>query len=148
GPRTVLAVGRGAGWTARSVSVRRYVWHFTTANAARGIRGDCDFLASASGTDGPGVYFTDLAPGHDRARLSRALWNAWRAARMQAHIRVPFDPADMLQSERHEHVFFVPGGGYSLHGMDDLAIGFWTGADPSDPADMGSWREEPFSCLQ
>lgn len=125
----------------------QYVWHYTTAIAARGICGDCDFLRSERGTDGAGVYFTDLAPTPDRARISNAIWNFWRGPRMQAHVRVPFDPADMRKSRDHEHVWYVPEGGYSLHGIDDLAIGFWTGLDWSDPDDLGKWSEEPFSCV-
>lgn len=147
GPGAMLALGRGTS-SARSEqpAPRQYAWHYTTAISAKGIRGGCDFLASERGTDGPGVYFTDLPPGPDRERISRTIWDHWRGARMQAYIRVPFDPADMIPSARYAHVWYVPEGGYSLHGMDDLAIGFWTGPDWSHPDDVGDWTFEPFSC--
>lgn len=139
-------LGRGLGFRTAPVGAEpRFVWHYTRQRAAEEIRRGCSFIVSETGTDGSGVYFTDIPPGPDRQRISTALWNRWRPERMQAYVRVPFNAAEMQRS-RVPRVWFVPAGDHSLTGLDDLALGIWNGPDWTDPLDVGAWSEQPFDC--
>lgn len=75
------------------------VWHYTRSRDALEISGSCLFFKSSLGTDGPGVYFTNIRPRPERERISFALWDGWKPANMTAYVRVPFNAADMLESK-------------------------------------------------
>lgn len=119
------------------------VWHYTSTQGALDIEADCVLLPGRWGTDGPGVYVTDIVPTPDRAGISNAIWDRWRGPSMEAYIGLPFIDAEMQPSKKHAHVWFVKESELRITGLEDLVIGFWAGADPSDPADVGSWAERP-----
>jgi len=94
------------------------------------------------GTDGPGVYITDLQPNPDRLRISKTLWEHWRPQSMEAFVGLPFLAGEMEPSEQYPRVWVVKGE-LSITGLEDLEIGFWQGADPGAADDRGNWVRRP-----
>ena len=137
-------LGRGLG--ARVVPGRAEplrVWHYTIAQNAVDIEHDCELLPGAGGTDGPGVYVTDLMPSPDRLGISMAIWNQWRPRSMEAFVGLPFIAGEMVPSRRHPHVWVVKKSELRLTGLEDPEIGFWQGSDPSAANDQGTWLRRP-----
>lgn len=81
------------------------VCHYTSARNCRDIARDCIILPGSRGTDGPGVYVTDLAPGPDRLRIAQKVWNQWRPQSMEAYLEMPFIAGEMEPSARYPHVW-------------------------------------------
>lgn len=140
----VLATRRGSGVRAgsrRSEPLR--VWHYTATRNALDIERSCVMLAGIWGTDGPGVYVTDLEPQPDRGRISETLWEQWRPGSMEAFIGLPFIAGEMERSGRHRHVWVVKRTDLRITGLEGLEVGFWQGSDPSSTEDPGSWLRRP-----
>lgn len=123
----------------------RFVYHYTSEGNARDIADDCWILKSAWGTDGPGVYVTDLPPTLNRLGISEALWEKWHPRKMEAYVRLPFLAGEMVPSERYPRVWVVKDADLPLTGLEDLEVGVWDGRDRSDPADVGAWRAVPLA---
>ncbi len=119
------------------------MWHYTVAQNALDIEHDCELLPGGWGTDGPGVYLTDLAPSADRHGISVVLWNQWRPRSMEAFVGLPFIAGEMVPSRRHPHVWVVKKSELRLTGLEDPEIGFWQGSDPSAANDQGTWLRRP-----
>lgn len=119
-----------------------HVWHYTSTLDVRAIVRDCVMYPGTWGTDGPGVYLTDVPPAPDRLRIAVALWERWIAQKMEAYMRVPFIAGEMEPSARYPRIYVVKRSELRLTGFEDLEAGFWEGTDPSDPKDVGRWRPE------
>lgn len=119
------------------------VWHYTSARDAKDIERDCVFLPGRWGTDGPGVYVTDIEPDAGRARISGTIWKQWRPQSMEAFIGVPFVGSEMERSKKHPHVWVVKNSELRITGLEDLEIGFWQGTNPYDAQDSGAWSRRP-----
>ena len=119
------------------------VWHYTASQDAIDIEHDCELLPGTWGTDGPGVYVTDLQPNPDRRRISMGIWNQWRPRSMEAFVGLPFIAGDMEPSRTHPHVWVARQSEIRLTGLDDLELGFWQGPDPSAADDRGTWLRRP-----
>src|SRR4030088_2549692 len=137
----------GLGALRRGLNVRRVlgrseprrVWHYTSQRNAMDIERDCEMIPGSGGTDGPGVYVTDVAPSADRLAISMTIWIRWRPVSMEAFIGLPFIFGEMEPSKRHAHVWVVKKSELRLTGLEDLEIGFWEGTAPSAGDDAGRW---------
>lgn len=119
------------------------VWHYTATQDAIDIEQECALLPGSWGTDGPGVYVTDLEPNQGRSRISREIWNRWRPRSMEAFIGLPFIAGEMEPGRSHRHVWVVKKSELRLTGLEDMELGFWRGADPSAAEDEGTWLRRP-----
>lgn len=143
-PGVLGALGRGLGVRVvpgRAEPLR--VWHYTSTQNALDIERDCMMFPGRRGTDGPGVYVTDLRPDPDRLRISMTLWEQWRPQSMEAFVGLPFLTGEMEPSEKYPHVWVVKKSELWITGLDDLEIGFWQGAVLSAANDRGSWLRRP-----